>query len=173
MPVEVPVEFDFFQDDVKMIADMLRDGWSLGPDLEPTITYVPESFMANARVAHIHVYRMTTSFAFASIDYRNMSSTTYIGIRVSVRFRENFFTVVREVNRILAANRRAGPKYLNGYQFLHVVSMKPQNDPSGWYVMTFDVRLVNNAIGYKTAGFGDEINKRIQEVDPAINGDEI
>ena len=170
---EPPIEYDLYQDDAKMIADMIRDGWSLGPDLDPTITYIPESFMANARVAHIHVYRMTTSYAFASIDYRNMTSTTYIGVRIGTRYRENHFKVVREVQRILAANRRAGPKYLNGYQFLHVVNVKQQNDPSGWYVTSIEIRLVNNAIGYKTAGFGDEINRRIQEVDPAVNGDSI
>mgnify|MGYP006873194407 CR=1 FL=1 len=59
------------------------------------------------------------------------------------------------------AYRRAGPAMLNGMQYLEIVNDKTQNDLSGWYTTTFDVRLVSYSRPVQSAGFGTDLNRLI------------
>lgn len=160
MDLVVP-EVTFIPDYAKLLADLIWNEWSLGPENIPTVTYEVESEMVSARLGNIHVYQMTGSSAQASIDYRNVNLTAYVGIKVSTRFRETYYEWVNEVYRILYAYRRAGPRKLKGMMFLDIINLKPQNDLSGWYAGTFDVRLVSHSRPIISAGFGTDLNKQI------------
>lgn len=51
--MDVVEEESFFTDDVKLIADMLKTDWSLGPENSPNVNYEPSAFLTNARVGTI------------------------------------------------------------------------------------------------------------------------
>lgn len=161
--VDFVPEHKFYTDDAELIQRLLRENWDLGIDEHPTIVWGRDSFMADARLGIIQVYQMTRSLSPASIDYRCLNRTSYVGVRVSNQNRERHYAWCDEVYRILMAFRRAGPKMLNGMQFLEVINDKFQNDLSGWYTTTFDVRLVSYSKPVVSAGFGTDLNRLIYD----------
>lgn len=152
----------FYSDDVRMIHDLLKDHWDLGVGNEVNIEYKPEMYMTSARVGFIYVYQVGRPRRIASVDYATSNVESHVSIRVSNRFRENHFLWCGEVDRILNDYRRAGPRHLGGYTYLEITSDRPNNDLSGWYTTTFEVKLVRNHKPYRSAGFGEEVNKLIE-----------
>lgn len=154
-------ETQFVVDYAKLVADLIHDEWSLGPSNTPTITHEVESEMINARLGSIFVYGMTGSPSQASIDYRNVDFTQYVGVKLMTRFRDTYYEWANEIYRIIYSFRRAGPRKLKGMMFMDIINLKPQNDLSGWYAGTFDVRLVSHSRPIVSAGFGTDLNKQI------------
>lgn len=143
-----------FTDEPKMIADMLRDNWSLGPDDTPTIAYVPEEYMTSARVAFIYVYQISRYNSVSSTDYRTLQRTSFIAIRLNTRFRHKMFEYMQEIYRIIMNHRRVGQEKLGGFTFMEIINDRIQNDLSGWYTATMDVKLVSYNYPVNSAGFG-------------------
>lgn len=156
-------ETSFYTDDAKLVADILKDEWGLDMDVPDSITYVPESFMMNARVGSIFVYSVSTPFRIATTDYATLNKTSHVSIRVSNRFRENHFRWCNEVIRIILANRRAGPVILNGYEYMEMTNFRPNQDQSAWYTSTIEVRLVHPHVAIQSAGFGNKVNESIEK----------
>lgn len=157
MPI---AESDLFPDDEKLIADMLKNQWSLEIGDKPNIEYIPESFMMDAgRVGTIYVYSMSASEQVSSTDYATLRRTVALGIRLSTRNREQHFEYGREIRRILAANRRAGQgkEKLKGYTYLEVNNIRRATDLNGWYTTTFDIRLITFNLPLRSEGFGPYI----------------
>lgn len=159
-----------FGDDPGMIAEMLRESWSLGPDDTPTITHIPEEYMTSARVALIYVYQVSRYNSTSSTDYNTLQRTSFIAVRLSTRFRAKFFQYMEEVYRIMYAHRRLGNRDLAGYTFLEVINDRTSQDTSGWYINTMDLKLTSYVYPLRSAGFGDKINRELANI--SDNGDE-
>ncbi len=153
-----------YSDDAKMIAEMLRDQWSLGPQQEANITYIPEQIMVSARVGNIFVYRVSRNNRISTTDYQTLQRQSNLSIKVSTRFRENHFAWCEEVYRILLANRRKGHAEMGGWLFLEITNDRSMVDLSGWYTTTIDIRLTTYAKPIHSAGFGDRINKIVEDI---------
>lgn len=156
-------ESPLFTDEPRMIADMLRDNWSLGPDDIPTIAYVPEEYMTNARVAFIYVYQISRYNSVSSTDYRSLQRTSFLAVRINTRFRHKLFLYMDEIYRIIMAHRRIGQRGLNGFTFMEVINDRVQNDLSGWYTATMDIKLTSYNYPVKSAGFGDLTNRVLDQ----------
>lgn len=156
-------ETPLFSDEPAMIAEMLRENWSLGPEDTPTIAYVPEEYMTSARVALIYVYQVSRYNSISTTDYRSLQRTSFIAVRLNTRFRNKLFEFMQEVYRIIMANRRLGQKELGGYTYMEIINDRVQNDLSGWYTATMDVKLTSYAYPIQSAGFGDRINRQIED----------
>lgn len=168
-------ENDFFSDDVRMIADLLKDSWSLEPGKEPSIGYTPESYITSARYGSIYVYMLNRSNQITTTDYRTLQRVAHIGIKVTARHRVPYFEMCQEVYRIILANRRCGVHRLNGYSFMEIQNERQSNDLTGWYTCTFDIKLTGFAKPIHSAGFGDDVNRMVDcpcEDDLNINGDD-
>ena len=150
------IENEFFTDDAKLFAELLKEQWSLGPGEEPTISYVPESYMMQARIGSIYIYTVSMPLSITTVDYRTLQRLGYVSIRLNVRDRTRFFTWGQEVMRILLANRRSTVLRDWGYTFYEVTSVKQTPDLSGWYTATFDIKLTCYNRGIKSSGFADE-----------------
>lgn len=162
MDTDPPEENILFNDDPMMICNMLKNEWSLGEEDFPTITCIPEEYMSSARVATIYVYQISRYNSVSTVDYATLQRTSFIAIRLNTRFRHKFYQYMQEVYRILAANRRLGAKNLNGYHYFEIINDRIQNDLSGWYTCTLDVKLTAYVYPLRTAGFGDRINRLIE-----------
>ena len=149
-------ENEFFTDDAKLFAELLKEQWSLGPGEEPTISYVPESYMMQARIGSIYVYTVSMPLSITTVDYRTLQRLGYVSIRLNMRDRNRFFIWGQEVMRILLANRRSTVLRDWGYTFYEVTSVKQTPDLSGWYTATFDIKLTCYNRGIKSSGFTDE-----------------
>ena len=151
-------EEDFFPDDVAMVTKILQDEWSLGLTQRPVISYDQQALYSNARQAYIFVYHVSGYNSISSTDYRSTQATTFLGIKVSCPFRKQLYTTIREVYRILLANRRAGPKHLNGYTYFEIISHHLDEGELGWYSGTIDVKLMSYCRPIYSPGFGKDIN---------------
>lgn len=149
-------ETEFFTDDAKLIYDLLNDNWSLNKDMRPTMAYVPEAYMMNAREGSIYVYPISRQNSITSMDYRTMGRTSMVGIKLSARVRERYFEWSQEVYRIMLANRRKGFNDLNGYYYIEVMDDRQATDLTGWYSTTFDIKLTTYVKPIVSAGFGKE-----------------
>lgn len=158
-------ETSLFTDEPRMIANMLRDNWSLGPDDIPTIAYVPEEYMTNARIAFIYVYQVSRYNSVSSTDYRSLQRTSFLAVRINTRFRHKLFEYMDEIYRIIMAHRRIGQRGLKGFTFMEVINDRVQNDLNGWYIATMDIKLTSYNYPIRSAGFGDELNRLIDEGD--------
>ena len=156
----------FFGDDPKMICDMLKTNWSLGPDDLPTITIMPEEFMTSARVAAVYVYQISRYNSVSSTDYGTIQRTSFIAIKLQTRFRHKFLEYMQEVYRILMAHRRIGSRKLGGYTYFEIINDRVTNDLTGWYACTLDVKLTAYTFPVKTGGFGNRINRMIKDYNP-------
>lgn len=154
-------ETPLFLDDSRIIGEMLKDDWSLGPGKEPTIAYKPESYMMNARYGAIYIYMISRSTQPTSADYRTVQLTSHVGIKISSNFRENHFEICEEIKRILMANRRAGKKRLGGYTYLKLENERFSNDLVGWFTTTMDISMISYNTPLRSAGFGDDINRKV------------
>lgn len=161
--IDEPVREHLYTDDVRMICDMIEDEWALGADDRPEITYIPEDSMVDARQGMIFVYMVSRRNTPSTIDYRTLQRSTRIAIKMSTRHRDTMFEWSDELYRILMANRRTGKKRLNGNTYLEVLGDRPMQDLSGWYSTTFDIQLTSYATPIRSAGFGNEINKEIDD----------
>lgn len=157
MNTTTPVdETPLFTDEPKMIADLLRDNWSLGPDDTPTISHIPEEYMTSARVAFIYVYQISRYNSVSSTDYNTIQRTSFLAIRLNTRFRHKLFEYMDEVYRIAMANRRLGQNRLKGFTFFEVINDRVQNDLTGWYSATMDLKLTSYNYPLKSDGFGQK-----------------
>lgn len=156
-------ETPLFTDEPRMIAEMLRDQWSLGPEDTPTIAYVPEEYMTSARVAFIYVYQVSRYNSISTTDYRTLQRTSFLAIRLNTRFRHKLYEYMDEIYRIAMANRRLGQKSLRGYTYFEIINDRIQNDLSGWYTATMDLKLTSYNYPLRSAGFGDRVNRLIEE----------
>ena len=154
-------ETPLFIDDAQIIGEMLKRDWSLGPGKEPTIAYKPESYMMNARYGAIYIYQISRNTQITSSDYRTVQLTSHVGLKISCNFRENHFEICEEIKRILVANRRAGKKRLGGYTYLEINNERFSNDLVGWYTTTIDIKMVSFNTPLRSAGFGDDINRKV------------
>lgn len=164
-------ENELFPDNARMITNMIKNQWSLGAQNECNITFIPEQYMVNARVGSIFVYPISTTNQISSTDYHTLQRTARLGVKVSTRMRENHYVWCEEVYRILMANRRRGQKCMHGWLFLEVTGERQMTDLSGWYTTTFDIKLTTYAKPIRSAGFGDKVNKMIEDSINSNNGD--
>lgn len=156
--VIVPVEENpLFTDEPAFIVDLLKRSWSLDAEDFPTITCVPEEYMTSARVGFIYVYHISRYNSVSSTNYSTIQRTSFIAIRLNTRFRHKLYAYMDEIYRIIYANRRVGQKKLNGYTFMEVINDRIQNDLSGWYSATMDVKLTSYNYPLRSHGFGQEM----------------
>lgn len=151
-------EEDFFPDDVAMVTEMLKREWSLGLSMLPVISYDQQGLYADARESYVFVYHVSGYNSISSTDYRSMQATTFLGIKVSCPFRKQLYTTIREIYRILLANRRAGPKKLNGYTYFEIISHHLDEGELGWYSGTIDLKMISYCRPVYSPGFGAEAN---------------
>lgn len=149
-------EVEYFTDDARLIADLLREQWSLGPGEEPVVSFVPESQMMQARIGAIYVYTLSMPLNISTVDFRTMQKLGYVSMRLSNRDRARHFAWGQEVMRILLANRRSPRLGDNGYTFMEVTSVRQTPDLSGWYTATFDVKLTSYHRPIRSDGFGPD-----------------
>ena len=157
-------ENKFYTDDAGLIANMLKEQWSLGPDYMPNVTYIPEEMAVNSRLGMIFVYRLTRQNRITTVDYRTYGRDSYVSIKISTRLRKDMFAFADEVYRILLANRRLGQDRMEGYTYLEIQNDRELRDLSGYYTTTIDVRLVTYNKAIRSAGFGDTINRQIDDL---------
>ena len=148
-----------FSDDVACIANILKEDWSLGPYETPVIDYVPEATMAYAIPAYIYVYQVSRYNSISSTDYHTLQRNSFIGIRISTRSRDKLYLYMDEVYRILMANRRAGPQYLNHYTYMEAINDHIDNSSTGWYSATIDIKMISYCFRLSSPGFGKKINE--------------
>lgn len=162
---EVIPETNLYSDDVNLVYDLIKENWSIGLENPLNIDYEPEQFLVQGRIGNIYVYHISRTNKINTVDYRTLERQSKIGIRVANRFRKNHYQWCDEVYRILMANRRLGKGCgnLRGYTYLEVLDDRQYTDLSGWYATTIDVRLTSYNTPIRTAGFGDEINKAIED----------
>jgi hypothetical protein len=75
---------------------------------------------------------------------------------------------MQEIYRIAMANRRLGQKRLGGFTYFEVINDRVQNDLSGWYTATMDIKLTSYNYPIKSAGFGERVNKALDEYKESI-----
>ena len=160
---DVTAEEDFFPDDVAMVTKMLKDEWSPAWQHMPIISYDQQGLYADARSSYIFVYHVSGYNSISSTDYRSTQATTFLGIKVSCPFRNQLYNCIREIYRILLANRRAGPDRLNGYTYFEIISHHLDEGELGWYSGTIDIKLMSYCRPIYSPGFGAEINARYPE----------
>lgn len=151
-------ETNLYSDDVRLICDIIREGWSIELEDPLNIEFEPEQFMVNARTGNIFVYHISRTNSINTVDYRTLMRTSKVGIRVATRFRDAHFRWCDEVYRILMANRRIGKPGFGNYTYLEIMGDRSFTDASGWYVTTLDVALRSYNTPLRSAGFGDELN---------------
>lgn len=161
---DVVPEGRFFTDDAKLIADMIKRDWSLGPEYMPNVTFVPEEMAVNARLGYVFVYRVTRPNRITTVDYRTLGRESYVSVKISTRLRKDMFAFGDELMRIFLANRRLGQDRMDGYTYLEIQSDKETRDLSGWYSSTIDLKLVTYNKAIRSAGFGDTINRQIDDL---------
>ena len=165
-------ENEFFMDDVAVITKMLKDGWSLGPEDTPVISYEMEGMMVDARASYVFVYHVSRYNSVSSTDYLTLQRTSFVDIRVSSRSRKKLYEYTQEIYRIIYANRRLGPKYLNGYTWMEITNDRLGNDAQGWYSVLLSMKLMSYAYPIFSPGFGDEINSRIMEHQDGVDDED-
>jgi len=165
-------ENEFFMDDVAVITKMLQDSWSLGPEDTPVISYEMEGMMVDARKSYVFVYHVSRYNSVSSTDYLTLQRTSFVDIRVSSRSRKKLYEYTQEIYRIIYANRRLGPKYLNGYTWIEITNDRIGNDAQGWYSVLLSTKLMSYAYPIRSPGFGDEINAKVLEHQDGIEDDE-
>lgn len=161
---DVVQENSFYTDDTKLIAEMIKREWSLGPEYMPNVTYIPEEMAVNSRLGYVYVYRVSRSNRITTVDYRTYGRDSYISIKLSTRLRKDMYAFGDEIYRILLANRRLGQDRMEGYTYLEILSDKETRDLSGWYTTTIDTKLVTYNKAIRSAGFGDTINRQIDDL---------
>ena len=159
-PVEENV---LFNDDPMLLVKMLKEGWTKDLGNPPTFTCIPEEWQTPARVALIYVYHISRYNSISTIDYSTLQRTSFLAIRINVRNRAKLYEYMQEVYRILMANRRRGADDLNGYTYFEVINDRIANDLSGWYSCTLDVKMTAYVYPIRSAGFGNKINKIIED----------
>ena len=163
-------EFDLYSDDVRMIYNLLKEGWSIGLENPLNAEFEPEQELVNARIGNIYVYHVSRENSISTVDYRTLRRQSKVAVRVATRFRKNHFEWCNEVYRILMANRRLGLGHcgLHNYTYLEVTGDRQFTDLSGWYVTTFDVKLTGYMTPLCSSGFGDERNVAVYLAERSI-----
>ncbi len=157
MPVP---ETHMFQDDRKMMAELIRDEWSLGIGRDPLIEYNADKYLMDSRYGSIFIYYINRSPRVSSVDYNTLHRICNMSFRVSSPVYDYHAEICEEMYRILLANRRAAAK-LSPYTFLEITNERHSNDLSGYYGTTISIRLTGYATPIMSAGFGDEVNNTI------------
>ena len=144
----------FYKDLPRILADMLKEQWSLPLGEEPTITFDRNAYFQEGRVGSIFIYQTNRTNSISTTDYRTLERNAYVSIRLTNPDRARHFVWAEEIYRIIMANRRAGPERLGGYLFMEVVDDTTLNDPSGWFQSTIDLRFTTYSHPIKSSGFG-------------------
>ena len=150
-------EYEYFNDDVKMICDMLDENWDTFTEHgveKPVFAYTPEAYATDARRAFVYVYQISRYNSVSTTDYETLQRTSYISIRTTARNRRYFYVIVDNIYKILLAHRRIGQRDLHGYTWLEIINDRSLNDLTGWYTNTLDVKLVSYNYPMKSDGFG-------------------
>ena len=150
-------EYEYFNDDVLMIHDMLADNWDTFSEEgveKPQFEYMPEKWAGDGRHAMVYIYQISRYNSVSSTDYETLQRTSYISIRTTARHRRQFHVIVNNIYRILLAHRRIGQRNLGGYTWLEIINDRSLNDLTGWYTNTLDVKLVTYNYPIKSDGFG-------------------
>ena len=166
-------ENEFFNDDPMMLVDMLKREWSLGPQDTPTITCVPEEMQSSARIALIYVYQISRYNSVSTMDYSTLQRTSFLAIRLNTENRRMFYKYMQEIYRILLANRRLGADKLHGYTYFEIINDRIANDLIGWYTCTLDVKMTAYVYPIRSAGFGDRINKILEDKNDSSSNEDI
>lgn len=148
---------EFFTDDVKFIADLLKENWGTFHkwNLErPPIIYEPEQWMTNAANAAVFVYQVSRYNSVSTTDYSTIQRTSFVAVRTSARHRKVFRKMVDEVYQIIYAHRRVGQNKLNGYTFMEIINDRDTNDYLGWYGNTLDIKLTTYNYPVASDGYG-------------------
>lgn len=145
----------FYTDDAKMLSDLLSENWDTGLNSKPVFVYDRESLAANAYVGYVEVDRLTRTNAISAVDYRTIDRNSYLSVKVATRYRHDLFEYAEEVYRILLdMHRRAGPDVLGGWEFLEIQNDREGQDLSGFYTVTFDIKLTRYHAPIPRHGFG-------------------
>lgn len=152
-----------FTDEPQFIVNLLRENWSLREGDLPTIACIPEEYITSARAGFVYVYQISRYNSVSSTDYSSLQRTSFIAIRLNTRYREKLYEYMDEIYRIIYANRRVGQKGLMGFSYLEVINDRLMNDVSGWYTATMDVKMTSYNYPLRSAGFGDRINRDVEE----------
>lgn len=151
-----------FEDNERLIADLIKDNWDLGIGNEPVIGYKRDMYMMNSRIGSIYVYSLGRRQTISSVDYRSLERHAQVAIRIANPDRDRHYQWCNEVYTILMRFRRAGTQVLNGYEYLEVTDDSSMNDLLGMYVTTLQVRLTGFAHPIHSSGFGvDDMGNEI------------
>ena len=153
-------ERQFFTDDAAMLANLLKEEWSLPLEMTPVISHLREGMMTDARTGYVDVYKVSNYTSISSTDYRTLQRTSYLDVTVTVRSRDSLFAYMEEIYRIVMANRRVGPKYLNGYTWMEITNDRVDNESNGWYSGMISLKLLSYCYRIRSPGFGKKINSR-------------
>ena len=149
-------EYQYFNDDVKFLHDLLKDNWNTFPLEPPVFAYKPDQWMTSARVAMVYVYQISRYNSVSSVDYRTLQRTSFLAVRLQTQNRDSFYAYMDELYKIIYAHRRVGQKNLHGYTYLEIINDRIVNDLTGWYTATLDVKLVSYNYPVESDGFGME-----------------
>ena len=150
-------EYHYFNDDVKLVHDMLKDNWDTFSEYgyePPTFGYDPRQWMTSARNAFIYIYQISRYNSVSTTDYRTLQRTAFIAIRTSAPNRDIFYRTVDKIYEILLAFRRAGQKNLAGFTYMEIINDRISNDLTGWYTNTLDIKLTTYNYPVESDGFG-------------------
>ena len=161
---DVVQENSFFTDDARTIAEMIKREWSLGPEYMPNVTYIPEEMAVSARLGYVYVYRVSRVNKITTVDYRTLGRDSHLAVKLSTRLRKDLLAFGDELFRIFMANRRLGQDRMDGYTYLEVMNDREMRDLSGWYSVTIELKLVTYNKAIRSAGFGDTINRQIDDL---------
>lgn len=154
-------ETSFFTDDATMIAEMLKESWSLPPNYTPVINQKRDGMMTDAREGYVDVYKVSNYTSTSSTDYRTLQRTSFLDITVTISSRHVLFLYMEEIYRILYGNRRVGPRKLNGYTWLEITNDRVDNESNGWYSGMISLKLMSYCYPIRSPGFGDRVNSML------------
>lgn len=151
-------EHQYFNDDVKFIAELLQDNWdtfSESSQEKPVISYDPNQWQTSARSGgFIYVYQISRYNSVATMDYRTLQRTVFLALRLTAPHRDMLYRLVDEVYKIIMAFRRTGQAKLFGYTYMEIINDRIDNGMTGWYTDTMDLKLTCYNYPIDSDGFG-------------------
>lgn len=145
--------YDFyFPDDAKFWHDVFMVEWSYNTDKKPKMYYDPNKSRTTMPIS-LYFYVTASTTTNYDMGYFNESRTRNMSIDIQSKNRELAFGATREVHRILRNHRRAGKKYLNGWDYLEVTGTKMIAGYEGYYQHVVEFRLVSKVTPITGMGF--------------------
>lgn len=145
-----------FTDDVKMLADLIRDNWSLEFNSVPNIYFDQNSMARNNVPSSIYIYSLGVSNSRVGINYEAVKRTHRLSVDVQTPVnRQLHFDMCNEVYRILMSFRRAGKDVLGGWDYMDVTANGFKSGYSAYYQDSMDVTLTSEITIIESPGFGN------------------